>query len=300
MKLIRGKKNRKTLILVFLLLCLIFQTISLSVGQNAEQIQSVWNTNTSDWDNTRKVDGQLISSLDELYFRLYVKNSFSSIWIGIVIKNVTGDSTLSICIDANNDDQWPEDLKQITSNNIQMDGYWEYNNMDYASDPNDLKNFGGEKSTLYKYLAGQKVPSVFFSFRIPLTSSDKLYDLQIPEPEGTTIGIGLYYEKSDEPPFYWPALNSITDAAHYAKLTLAGPGAVAPPDVVLEPPGVEEPGFTTTTATTTEATTTTMMTTEETTAEEKEGDGGADGFSFPIAIGAIGIIVFLIKRRKKD
>ena len=89
-------------------------------------------------------------------------------------------------------------------------------------------NFWGRWKKITSSLPGGDVDSYFFVFQIPLTSNEKLYDLQVSEPEGTTIGLGFAYSEGNQDPDLWPMQDNLYDAANYLKLTLAGPGAVAP------------------------------------------------------------------------
>ncbi|MFX0113338.1 MAG: hypothetical protein ACFFB3_02200 [Candidatus Hodarchaeota archaeon] len=284
---------------LLLLSILAIYTATPSRTQAIEIIQSAWAlndfskggnlTDLLNWGDARGIDGQLTNSSDNISFLLYTKNSFGALWLGVEVQDFSETpAKLSICIDADNDEQWPEDLKQISTTGRQVDGYWEYNNIYFGEDRQ--KDFEGQWDSYDRFLGGTEVSCFFFAFEIPLTSSDRLYDLQIAEPEGTTLGLGLYLEPTNSTPFFWPNLTTMTDAADYAKLTLAGPGAIAPPNYKPEPVG----GQTSVAPETTETDWWEKEEPKDLEAEEED----ASGFTLLIAIGAIVMISVLIKGRK--
>lgn len=286
------------------LICLQFLFMFGPTSGNTSFVNSFWNTlgygvhdGFDDWSEAGKVDFSILNFTGTLY----IKNDFSDVYIGVlIVGKMTDDITWRVNFDVDADGVWAEDAKSVTFQGAPDNLVFTYDDEYYLQ--NNPQSF--PDSSPDNFIASTRNFSLggfdytIFELKIPLLTDDYLHDLQVQDPETTTIGLSLdvyFPDTIQNGTWKGGSYPDFANASNYLQILFAGPQD-------RKVPVFDQPILPTTTSTTTEwyppGTTATGPPGDEGT----EGVAAASSFEGWTALLGIGVIVFLVgksHRRKK-
>ena len=294
------KKITKIIYLITII-CICLQSLFIigNTRGNTSFMNSFWNTlgyglhsGLDDWSEAGKVDFSILNFTGTLY----IKNDYSDVYIGVlIVGKIANNITWRINFDIDADGEWAEDAKALilrgAPNNLVFtyeDEYYLQNNPQAFPD-SAPDNFIASTRNFSLHGFDYSI----FELKIPLLTDDYLHDLQVQDPETTTIGLSIdvfNLDTTQNGTWRGETYPNFAKTSNYLQILFAGPqdrktpqfDQPTPPTTTTEwkPPG----------------------TTEEDTKYPPVAAGAATSFEGWIALLGIGVTVLMVgkgHRRKK-
>ncbi|MFX0091098.1 MAG: hypothetical protein ACFFBD_04985 [Candidatus Hodarchaeota archaeon] len=225
---------------LFLILCLCY-----SHGGSATNsfLMSYWATDESVSTPPTLQDFQDCATLDAVDeatgtrgIRLYVKNNADDLWLAFRLKwaysaQEVADSTATLSIDGDHDGFWAEDCKIIQGSSLSDSYFLRGYSLPFPDVSTDPDFYGSWTEVDARSEQGAANEQLIY-FKIPLTSDEYLYDINIPNINNAFIGIGLRLsnENLNETWRFFGQRDRGADSADYLTLSFASAGDVPSPD----------------------------------------------------------------------
>ncbi|MFX1534882.1 MAG: hypothetical protein ACFFDI_11720 [Promethearchaeota archaeon] len=240
-----------------------------SVGVNASDsfLMSFWVTETSIASPPTLEGFQDCATLDVVdeaignrATKIYVKNTADYLWLAFRLKwtynaTIVANSKATLSIDGDHDGYWAEDCKILDAGTL-TDGYYLRGNPNVFPDVSTTPDFEASWTEVDARAEQGAADEQLLYYKIPLTSDEYLYDLNIPDINNQLIGIGLLIETGTETLRFFGQATELGNSVGFLTISLASAGDVPAPDYEVggepstssaptyEPyPAVATPGF---------------------------------------------------------
>ncbi|MFX1252586.1 MAG: hypothetical protein ACFFCZ_13355 [Promethearchaeota archaeon] len=214
-----------------------------SVGVNANDsfLMSFWATETSITSPPTLEDFQDCATLDVVdeaignrATRIYVKNTADYLWLAFRLKwtysaSIVANSKATLSIDGDHDSYWAEDCKILEGTTL-TDGYYLRSNPNVFPDVSTTPDFEASWTEVDARAEQGAADEQLLYFKIPLTSEEYLYDLNVPDINNQLIGIGLLIETGAETLRFFGQTTELGNSVGFLTVSLASAGDEPAPD----------------------------------------------------------------------